>query len=197
VSGTGVVIPSSIEKPLAARHVLLVVSGLAWKIDLEIMVFVVSENRGRGRPRNKYETEQVSVRLDRSIVEELRNNRRGLSKEIQERLARTIFEDKDEPHIRLLTGQIRQLAKDVSEALGAEWHADKKAHLTFVEAVKLVLADLPIPSAQVTSVKIDDPAATARVIYNIYTAVIRELEQHGRSNFRAPLRKLMEDKGNE
>ena len=116
----------------------------------------------RGRPKALIETEQIAVRLPKAMVAELRPN---VSKEVRERLARSLFDDKRDPALRLLAGQIEQLAKEVKFAIGVDFHADKIAHQVFLETLKLLFADLPAPRARASTIKAD-PKVAAELIYN-------------------------------
>lgn len=146
----------------------------------------------RGRPRALVETEQVAVRLPRFMVDRFRKGRHGLSREIQERLARSMHFDQVEPHLRVLCGQIEQLAKAVHRAFGQEWHADQRAHRTFIETVRLLLNDLERqpPSERKATVKAE-PTHAAELIYNHFVATTRDAHE-GRVEFRPSLRQILE-----
>jgi len=130
----------------------------------------------RGRPKAAEETEQVAVRLPKSMVAQLRPN---VSKEIRERLAQTLFDDERDPNLRKIAGQIEEIANDVRHATGSEWHADESSHHIFIGALKLLFADLKVPKAKSSAVKMD-PIAAARLLYNRYAENARELEQRDR-----------------
>jgi hypothetical protein len=143
-----------------------------------------------GRPKAPYETVQVGLRLPKGWVEEFQRGR-GVSKEIQERLARSIFDDATDPKLRELWGQIEQLAVGVRRAFGTEWHADQRAHGAFVETLKRWLADLERPTAKTSTLDVD-PAAAAQIIYTTYVQMIEDQKQ-GRTVMRATARHELEN----
>jgi hypothetical protein len=146
----------------------------------------------RGRPPARIQTEQVAVRLPREMVGRFRKSRRGVSGEIQDRLWRTIIEDgSTEPNFRELVGRIELLAKDVGRAFGAEWYADQKAHRTFVDVVRRLLADLPEPADQITTIKAD-PTVAGELIYQRFVSTMRELEEKGSTEMKPTIRYLLE-----
>jgi hypothetical protein len=142
----------------------------------------------RGRPKALVESEQVAVRLPKVMVKHFRPH---VSKEIRERLARSLMDDGHDPHLRKIAGQIEEIAKDVRRATGFEWHADQKAHQIFIEALRLLFANLPVPKAKLSKVPMD-PTAVAIIIYNRYAETVRELEQTKKTRMRTPLSLLLE-----
>jgi hypothetical protein len=143
-----------------------------------------------GRPPAALETVQVGLRLPKVWVEQFQRGR-GVSKEIQERLFQSFFDDATDPKLREFWGQLEQLAVDVRRAFGAEWHDDQKAHLAFIDAVRRLIADLPVPTEQVSTLNIE-PSIAGQLIYNQYLATIRDLKE-GRVAFRATARQQMGD----
>jgi hypothetical protein len=97
-----------------------------------------------------------------------------------------------DPHLRKLAGQIEEIAKDVHGATGFEWHSDQTAHQIFVEALRLLFANLPVPKTKKSKVALD-PAAAAAIIYNRYAATVRELERTRKTGMRTPLSQLLEN----
>jgi hypothetical protein len=126
------------------------------------------------------------------MVDQFRKSPRGLSREIQERLALSMHFDQVEPHLRTLAGQIEQLAKAVHRAFGQEWHADQRAHRTFIETIRMLLNDLERqpPTEQKTTVKAE-PSHAAELIYNHFVATTRDA-QEGRVEMRPSLRQILE-----
>jgi hypothetical protein len=100
-----------------------------------------------------------------------------VSQNVRERLARSLFDDRRDPHLVRICGQIEELAKDVRRATGAEWHADGTSHAIFIEMLKLLFADQPAPPA--SSASSTDPRATATFLYRRYAQSLREAEQQG------------------
>jgi hypothetical protein len=139
----------------------------------------------RGRPKKPagQETEQVSVRLPTMMLKFLRPH---VAKEIRERLAGSLFDDTRDPNIAKLQAQIERLAKEVSLATGREWHKDSYSHAIFVEAVRLLLADLTAPSEAAAQFKIE-PTQAAAMIYMRYVNDARQLEKFRKIGVRAPL----------
>ena len=129
----------------------------------------------RGRPPAPFPTEQVTVRLDRAMLGEFRRGR-GVSAEIQERLARSIQFDQQDTHLRKLVGQIDELAKEVWRTLGVEWHEDQKAHRTFIEVLRRLFADLPIPEFSWFRIRVRFIDA-AELIYNRYVRSLHDFEE--------------------
>ena len=136
----------------------------------------------RGRPPAPFPTEQVTVRLDRAMLGEFRRGR-GVSAEIQERLARSIQFDQQDTHLRKLVGQIDELAKEVWRTLGVEWHEDQKAHRTFIEVLRRLFADLPIPEFRVSDTRFDSIDA-AELIYNRYVRSLHDFERGAKRSVR-------------
>jgi hypothetical protein len=147
----------------------------------------------RGRPPARIPTEQVTVRLPRAMLDQFRRGGRGVSAEIQERLFRSLFDDARDENILLFAGKIEQLAKDVHGALGAHWYEDEKAHHVFIETVKRLFADLPVPSAQISKSPVDAKTA-ADLLYNRYVAVIQDYEAGAKPKIREPISHLLEKK---
>jgi hypothetical protein len=81
-----------------------------------------------------------------------------------------------------LVGQIEQLAKDVGRTFGAEWHRSPRAHRAFLEAMRLLFAEVPVPESNVGEAEID-PVAAAQVIFNRFIALSREYEEQGQKSF--------------
>lgn len=133
----------------------------------------------RGRPRLDVETEQVAVRLPKGWIDAMRPH--GLSKEIRDRLYRSLFEEHIEgsrdPHMVKLAAQIEQLAKDVRRATGADWHADRISHQIFLETLKLLFAHQPAPTADTARIKPPDAPSAAAMIFNSYLETVREHEE--------------------
>jgi hypothetical protein len=145
----------------------------------------------RGRPPSKYPTEQVAVRLPKEMIEQFRRKGRGgVSAEIQERLWKSFSEV--EPNLQKLAGQIEELAKSVHRHFGAEWHADAPAHHAFLDTVRRLLADIPEPTATITTVKAS-AEVVGEVIYRDFVATTRELEQKGRTGFKPTTRQQVEN----
>jgi hypothetical protein len=107
------------------------------------------------------------------MVTDFRKSPLGLSREIQSRLHASYFET--EPVLKKLLGQIEELAKSVNHHFGAEWHADRSAHKTFVDVVKRLLDDRPEPEAQLSSTEASP--AISKIIYTHYLSTVRALEQ--------------------
>jgi hypothetical protein len=147
--------------------------------------------RKRGRPPSQFETEQVAVRLPSAWVTQFRKAAGGVSSQIRNRVAQSLALDALEPNFLRLSGQIDQLAKGVHRAFGNEWHADAKAFETFVQAIKLLLADLPKPTKSHSEVKAS-AADAAQLIYNDYVSTTRELVKKGRTEIRTPLARRLE-----
>lgn len=145
----------------------------------------------RGRPAKGVAMKQVAVRLPVSWVEQF--SKRGLTREIQERLfASQLFEEM-EPNFRKLTAQIEQLAKRVGRNYeGAQWYEDRDAHAAFLETVSRLLADLPVPTAH--KKRDVPPAHVADVIYRSYVAEVRDWESK-RSLEMPTTRELMKERG--
>jgi hypothetical protein len=143
----------------------------------------------RGRPKALVETEQVAVRLPKAWVDHFRPH---VSKEIKEHLARSLMDEGRDPHLVKITGQIEEIAKDVRRATGFEWHADQQAHQIFIEALRLLFANLPIPKAKLSKVPMD-PKAAATIIYNRYAETVRELDRTKKTRMRTPLSHVLEN----
>jgi uncharacterized membrane protein len=148
----------------------------------------------RGRPPAKVPTEQIAVRLPRAWVSQFRKSGRGISGEIQERLARSMFDDDVDPNFRKLVGQIEVLARDVNRTFGVAWHADQKAHRAFVDTIRRLLAAMHEPTAQVSTIKAD-PTVAGELIFGRFVSVTRDFED-GKSvtTFRPTIRHQLEDK---
>jgi hypothetical protein len=144
----------------------------------------------RGRKPPTFPTEQVTVRLPRRWIEQFRRSR-GVSNEIQERLAGSFHFDQTEPNFRKLVFQIEQLAKDVERTFGAPWYADAKAFDAFQETLRLALGDLPRPAEQTSTIKAD-AAAAAQMIYQRYLAIARDWELGLEPQMRTPLSHILE-----
>jgi hypothetical protein len=147
----------------------------------------------RGRPKAKIETEQVAVRLPKMMLKYLRPH---VSKEIRERLARSLFDDSRDQSLRKLEAKIERLATEVRQATGFEWRADSYSHQVFVEVLRLLIADLPVPEAREAKLNVE-PAQAAALIYTRYTNDVRELEQKRKINPRIPLSHLLEGMNDE
>lgn len=143
----------------------------------------------RGRPEALIKTEQVAVRLPLEMVA---NFRPHVSQQIRERLAWSLWEDGRDPRLRKLSGQIEEIARDVRGATGFDWHADHTAHQIFIEALRLLFADLPVPKAKKSKLALD-PAAAAAMIYNRYAANVRELERTKKTGMHTPVSRLLEN----
>jgi hypothetical protein len=143
----------------------------------------------RGRPKALIETEQVAVRLPKAWVDHFRPH---VSKEIKEHLWRSLLDERRDPHLVKIAGQIEEIAKDVRRATGFEWHADRQAHQIFIEALRLLFADLPIPKAKLSKAPMD-PKAVATALFNRYAETVRELERAKKTRMRAPLSHILED----
>ena len=153
----------------------------------------------RGRPPSRLPSEQITVRLPRAMLERFRRGGNGVSAEIQRRLTESIEdEERRDPELLKLEGQIEELAKAVRRALGAEWHKDKKAHQTFIETLARLFDDLPVPSKTEVDPEVD-PIAAAKLIYRHYVATVRDLETGAEVNFgsafRTGLAKKAKEKG--
>jgi hypothetical protein len=144
----------------------------------------------RGRPKALIETEQVAVRLPKAWVDHFRPH---VSKEIKEHLWRSLLDERRDPHLVKIAGQIEEIAKDVRRATGFEWHADQQAHQIFIEALRLLFVNLPIPKAKLSKKASMDPKAVATIIYNRYAETVRELERTKKTRRRVPLSHLLEN----
>jgi hypothetical protein len=137
----------------------------------------MQNSRKLGRPRLDAETEQVAVRLPKPWVDAMRPH---LSQNIRDRLYRSLFEEhldrERDPHMVKISGQIEELARSVRRATGADWHADRISQQIFLETLRLLFASLPVPTAELSSVKLD-PQAAAQIIFNSYAETVREHEQ--------------------
>jgi hypothetical protein len=159
---------------------------------------VTQKSRKIGRPKALIESEQVQVRLPVIMVAELRKagtqQSRSLSEEIRDRLGGSLLPPRTDAQSALLGRQVEQIAKEVGEAYGAPWHQDRKAHAAFVETLKLLIADLQAPAAEISKVTAA-PAQAAELIYNRHLAVKREWEKSGEVEVRAhtPLKNLLGD----
>jgi|SRR5579863_1470477 len=136
----------------------------------------------RGRPPAPVPTEQVTVRLEAEMVRQFRKAR-GVSTEIQERLFRSVGDDKRDQEFRMFAGKLEKLASDVQRALGARWYEDKKAHAVFIEITRRMLADLPQPSAEISDSRADVQTA-ADILYNRYVGEQREIASGGKPKIR-------------
>jgi len=157
----------------------------------------VIQKKPRGRPRARIENEQIALRLPRFMAQKLReaghSREGGLSSEIRERLARSLFDDARDPQLWLLQGQIEQLAKEVKFNTGADFHADKIAHRIFLETLKLLFADLVEPNAQISTIKAD-PKVAAELIYNRLKATGK---RNAKTTMRPTIRHLLENDDND
>jgi hypothetical protein len=145
----------------------------------------------RGRKPPPFPTEQVTVRLPKQWIEHFRHGR-GVSKEIQERLAASFHFDQTEPNFRKLVFQIERLAMDIERSVGAPWYADDKAYEVFLETLRLVLRDLPKPTEQKSTIKAD-PTTAAQLIYNRYLSIIRDWERGLEPQARTPISHVLEN----
>jgi hypothetical protein len=145
----------------------------------------------RGRKPAPFPTEQVTVRLPKRWLDHFRRGR-GVSKEIQERLAGSFHFDQTEPNFRKLVFQIERLAMDIERSVGAAWHADAKAYDIFLETLRLVLMDLPKPTEQKSTIKADPPTA-AQLIYNRYLSIIRDWESGLEPQVKTPISHILDD----
>jgi hypothetical protein len=143
----------------------------------------------RGRPKAQIETMQVAIRLPRVWVEQFRKSEGGVSKAIQERLARSTLSDATDPKMRELAGQIEQLARRVRRLYGAEWYEDQAAHKTFIETVKRLIVELPEPAERRSDVSYPSELA-AEFIFKDYVAELQELEQ-GEVRMKPSIKTLM------
>src|SRR5580704_3996 len=112
----------------------------------------------RGRKPSPLPTQSVTVRLPQTWIDYFERHR-GKTKEIVERLATSFHFDQAEPNFRDLVFKVERLALDIERSVGAPWYADAKAYDVFLETMRLVLADLPKPKEEKSTVKAD--AATA------------------------------------
>jgi hypothetical protein len=145
----------------------------------------------RGRKPPPFPTEQVTVRLPKQWIEHFRRGR-GVSKEMQERLAGSFHFDQTEPNFRKLVFQIERLAMDIERSVGAPWYADSKAYEVFLETLRLVLRDLPKPAKQKSTIKAD-PSTAAQLIYNRYLSIIRDWERGLEPQARTPISHVLEN----
>jgi hypothetical protein len=144
----------------------------------------------RGRKPPPFPTEQVTVRLPKSWIDRFRRGR-GVSNEIQDRLAVSIRFDQVETNFRQLAFQIEQLALDVAQSVGAPWHSDQKAFDTFQETLRLALRDLPRPADQTATIKAD-PVTAAELIYRRYLSIVRDRKLGREPEMRTPLSQILE-----
>jgi hypothetical protein len=144
----------------------------------------------RGRKPPPLPSEQVCVRLPKPLVDHFRRGR-GVSSEIQERLAASIHFDQVESNFRKLVFKIERLALDVEQSVGAPWHADQKAFDIFLKTLHMTLRDLPRPAEQKSTVKADAGAA-AELIYNRYISNACDWELGGEPQMRTPLPQILE-----
>jgi uncharacterized protein (DUF4415 family) len=145
----------------------------------------------RGRPPAAVPTEQVTVRLPREWLEHFRQHGSGVSAEIQERLYRSLLDEQREQKFRVFAGKMEKLSSDVHHALGAHWYEDRKAHLVFIEAVRRLLADLPVPASDDTELPMTIEAA-ANLLYRRYANELHEIQTTGQPKPRATLNILGE-----
>jgi hypothetical protein len=132
----------------------------------------------RGRPPSPYETEQVTVRLAKTMVDRFKKAA-GVSKEIQERLWRSVYDEERDQQFRVFAGKMEELAKAVRHTLGVHWYEDRNAHQVFVEVVRQLLADLPVPGAEISELP-TDVKAIADLLYRRYASELREIETGGK-----------------
>jgi hypothetical protein len=144
----------------------------------------------RGRKPPTFPTEQVTVRLPKRWIDQFRRGR-GVSNEIQERLAGSFHFDQTEPNFRKLVFQIERLAKDIEHTFGAPWHADAKAFAVFQETMRLALSDLPKPTEQTSTIRADAVTA-AQMIYQRYLSIARDWELGLEPQMKTPLSHILE-----
>jgi hypothetical protein len=137
----------------------------------------------RGRPPAAIPTEQVTVRLPRQWLEGFRRHGNGVSAEIYERIYCSLLDEQRDQQFRMFAGKMEKLATDVHHALGARWYEDRKAHLVFIEIVRRMLADLPVPSAEISESPADVKTA-ADLLYSRYVAEQRDIELSGKPGVR-------------
>jgi hypothetical protein len=126
----------------------------------------------RGRPPAAIPTVQVTVKLWKEWVERFQKKEGGISKAIQERLARSFVEDARDAKLIQLAGQIEQLAIRVRRGYGAEWYEDQGAHAAFIGAVTLLLNAQRRP--RTAKPMKYEPAQAAQIIYDSYIAELKE-----------------------
>jgi hypothetical protein len=128
----------------------------------------------------------TAVVLPREMLELLRESGRargmGVSEEIRDRLAKSLFDDALDQTTRYFTGEIFELAKKVRRYFGGEWYADANAHAALVAAVEDQLASHK-PAATsaaatpgTTTPLADPPAVVGRVIAREYRHEKQEIE---------------------
>jgi hypothetical protein len=137
--------------------------------------------------RKLVESEQISVRLPKWMLAKFREPKRmGVSKEINERLGRSIT-DEDAPKdtkLDQLKASITELAKRVRHHFGADWHADANAFAVFMETVTRLLKD-KAPTATAGEPK-HAPALVAEIIYANYIGELREHDEGKRTTEMRP-----------
>lgn len=119
----------------------------------------------------------VGVRLPVAMVQQFIAGR-GKSKEIQERLARSVFDDeRDQVLIGVLFGQMEQLAGRVGKTFGARWYEDRKAHGAFFELVRRLLDHLPAPVADISTLSDNEAAIAPAIIFRQYLDDVKSSEE--------------------
>jgi hypothetical protein len=139
----------------------------------------------RGRPPAAVPTEQVSVRLPREWLEHFRRRGRGVSAEIYDRLFRSVLDEQRDQEFRTFAGKMEKLANDVHHAVGAHWYEDRKAHQIFIEAVRRLLADLPVPAKDISGELSTTVEAAANLLYRRYANELHEIKTTGQPKARA------------
>jgi hypothetical protein len=110
------------------------------------------------------ESAQVAIRLPRIWIDQFRKSEGGVSRAIQERLARSTMADETDPKFRELAGEIEQLARRVRRLYGSEWYEDGLAHQTFIKTIARLLNALPEPPTRTAKVSFT-PEQAAEFIF--------------------------------
>jgi hypothetical protein len=125
----------------------------------------------------------TAVVLPREMLDLLRESGRsrgmGVSEEIRERLAGSLFDDACDPITRTFAGEVYELARRVRRQFGAEWYAFVNAHEAMVHALADQLASYKptATSADAPGTTPDDPpAVVGRVIAREYRHQKQEIE---------------------
>jgi hypothetical protein len=113
---------------------------------------------------------RMPVQLHTDLVKAAAKNGRRFSKDVRDRLAKSLFEDqwrRDNGELETFLGQIRELAQRVSRYYGAEWHADASAYAAFVETVTRLIAARPAPKGKLSQ-SAHAPAVVGEIIFQQY-----------------------------
>jgi hypothetical protein len=143
-------------------------------------------------PAKPIETAQYQIRmpvqLHTALVKAAAAVGRGFSKDVRDRLGKSLLEDewrRANGELEIFLGQVRELAQRVSRYYRADWHADADAYAAFVEAVNRLIATRPKPKGK-SAASEHAPAVVGEIIFRQFVTETAEYEQGKRHFERGP-----------